>query len=174
MGNPKFMDKKFGSYIERRIAFIKNSGSDLEKQIADLAGKTDHKTLAAWACDCAERVLPYFEKIYPEDDRPKMAIEAGRAWVRTGVFRMADIRKAALDAHAAARNAKAAGQDAACFAARAAGHAVATAHIDAHAFGGADYAIKATVAANPPNAEINTTKERNWQYQHLIELRKPN
>ena len=61
-------------------------------------------------------------------------------------------------------------QAAACFAARAAGHTVATAHVDAHAFGGADYAIKAIVAVDPANAEANTTKERNWQYHHLLEL----
>ena len=161
--------KKGGSYIERKIAFIKKR-SNVENQIAELASRTDHKTLAVWACDCAERVLPYFEKKYPEDDRPRTAIEAGRTWVRTGVIRMADVRKAALSAHAAARDAKNAGQAAACFAARAAGHAVATAHVDAHAFGGADYAIKAIVAVDPANTEANTMRERNWQYHHLVEL----
>lgn len=143
---------------------------DLDKQITELVAKTDHRTLAIWACDCAERVLPYFEKNYPEDGRPRMAIEAGRAWARTGIFKMAVIRKASLDSHAAARDARDAGQNPACFAARAAGHAVATAHVEAHAFGGADYAIKATVAADASNTEVNTARERNWQYQHLLEL----
>ena len=32
----------------------------LDKPIAELAGSTDHRTLAVWACDCAERVLPCF------------------------------------------------------------------------------------------------------------------
>ena len=144
----------------------------MEKQIAELAGKTDHKTLAVWACDCAERALPYFEKKFPDDYRPRSAIATGRAWIRTGVFRMAEIRKASLDSHAAARDAKAAGEEAACFAARAAGHAVATAHVDAHAFGGADYAVKAIVAADPSNADVNAVKERNWQHRHLAELSK--
>jgi hypothetical protein len=36
--------------------------------------------LAIWATDCAERVLPHFEKKYPKDNRPRKAIEAGRAW----------------------------------------------------------------------------------------------
>jgi hypothetical protein len=91
----------------------------LDKQIAELAVNTDHKALAVWACDCAERVLPYFEKRYPEDSRPRLAIEAGRAWARTGVFRMADVRSVALAAHAAARAAE--GDDAARSTARAAG-----------------------------------------------------
>src|SRR5450830_713906 len=79
--------------------------TDLDGQIAELVGRTDHKTLAIWACDCAQRVLPYFEEAYPEDDRPRKAIEAGRAWVRTGVFRMGAIRQASLASHAAAREA---------------------------------------------------------------------
>ena len=97
--------------------------------------RDDQRSLATWAADCAERVLPLFEKAYPKDSRPHKAIEACRAWVRTGVFKMADIRRASLSAHAAARKAKA--NDAACFAARAAGQAVGTAHVSQHAYGGA-------------------------------------
>ena len=90
--------------------------------------------MATWAAECAERVLPFFEKAYPKDDRPRKAIEACRTWVRTGVFKMAEIRGASLGAHAAARAAKE--NHAAHFAARAAGQAVATAHVPQHAFGG--------------------------------------
>ena len=31
--------------------------------------KKNQKFLALWAADCAEHVLPFFEKEYPEDDR---------------------------------------------------------------------------------------------------------
>ncbi len=129
------------------------------------SSKQEQKSLAIWAADCAERVLPFFEKAYPKDGRPRKAIEACRMWVRTGVFRMADIRKASLDAHAAAREAKE--NDAACFAARAAGQAVATAHVPQHAFGAAYYALKAVAAANPANAEVKIAKEISWQTRHL-------
>jgi hypothetical protein len=124
--------------------------------------KQDQRLLAIWAADCAERVLPFFEKAHPKDDRPRKAIEACRTWVRTGVFKMADIRKASLAAHAAARKAK---DNAACFAARAAGQAVATAHVPQHAFGPAYYALK--IAANSDNAEVEIAKELNWQTRHL-------
>ena len=127
--------------------------------------KQDQRSLATWAADCAERVLPYFEKAYPKDDRPRKAIEACRTWVRTGVFKMADIRGASLAAHAAAREAKE--DNAACFAARAAGQAVATAHVPQHAFGAAYYALKAVAAADPANAEVKVAKERNWQSRRL-------
>ncbi len=127
--------------------------------------KQDQKLMATWAADCAERVLPFFEKAYPNDDRPRKAIETCRTWVRTGVFRSADIRGASLTAHAAARAAKE--NDAACYAARAAGQAVATAHVPQHAFGGAYYALKAIAAADPAHAEAKVTKERNWQARHI-------
>jgi hypothetical protein len=127
--------------------------------------KQDQRSLATWAADCAERVLPLFEKAYPKDDRPRKAIKACRTWVRTGVFKMEDIRKASLNAHASARKAKE--NNTTCFAARAAGHSVATAHVPQHAFGAVYYTLKAVAAADPVNAEINTKKELNWQISHV-------
>jgi hypothetical protein len=129
--------------------------------------REDQRSLATWAADCAERVLPFFEKSYPNDDRPRKAIEVCRTWVRTGVFRMADIRGASLAAHAAARDAKE--NDAACFAARAAGQAVATAHVPQHAYGGAYYALKAIMAIDPATADVKIAKERSWQSRRIPE-----
>lgn len=142
-----------------------------EGKIAELAKKTNHKTLATWGLDCAERVLPYFESKYPEDGRPRVAIETGRAWTKTGVFRMAIIRKAALDSHAAARDVET--DDVARSAARAAGQAVAAAHVPAHALAAAAYAVTVIRDATPPaDAEAAVNKEREWQYKYLLDLRK--
>ncbi|HET9906025.1 MAG TPA: hypothetical protein VFQ23_05280 [Anaerolineales bacterium] len=127
--------------------------------------KEDQKLMATWAADCAERVLPFFEEAYPEDDRPRKALETCRTWVRTGVFKMAEIRGASLSSHAAARDVK--DNDPALFAARAAGQAVATAHVAQHGYGGALYALKAIAAKDPANAERNVAEERDWQARHL-------
>jgi hypothetical protein len=143
--------------------------TNLDKPVAELVSKTNHKTLAIWAADCAERVLPYFEEKYPGDTRPRKAIEACREWARTGVFMMADVRKASLAAHAAARDVKE--DNAARSAARAAGQALATAHVPAHALAAAIYAATAVRdATDSPDADTATTKEREWQYQHLLIL----
>jgi len=151
--------------MKRRIIAVTN----LDEPIEELVRKTDHTTLAIWAADCAERVLPYFEEKYPEDKRPREAIEAIREWARTGVFRMADVRRTALAAHAAAREAQ--DYDPARSAARAAGHAMATAHVPAHAIAAARYAATAfRDAADAPDAGSATTREREWQYQHLLRL----
>jgi hypothetical protein len=140
-----------------------------DEPMVALVRKTDHKTLAVWAIDCVERVLPHFEERYPEDQRPRNAIEALQAWIHTGVFQMAVIRKASLASHAAAREV---GEDhAARSAARAAGQAAATAHVPTHSIGAANYALQAIHrASSPSEADAAAAKEREWQYQHLLEL----
>jgi hypothetical protein len=135
-----------------------------------LVKETDQRTLAAWAIDCAERVLPFFEDKFPEDPRPRDALATLRAWIATGEFHMAVIRSASLASHAAARDA---GEDTpARSAARAAGQAVATAHVPSHSRGAAIYAQQAVWrAADPGNGEAAVAKEREWQYRHLLLLK---
>jgi hypothetical protein len=82
---------------------------------------------------------------------------------------MADVRKTALATHAAAREVKE--DNAARSAARAAGHALGTAHVPTHAIAAAIYAATAVRdSTSPADADIATTKERDWQYQHLLRL----
>lgn len=132
--------------------------------------QTDHKTLAVWAIDCAERVLPYFEERFPEDRRPRNAIETLQTWIDTGVFKMAVIRKASLASHAAAR--EVGEDDAARSAARAAGQAVATAHVPIHSIGAAIYALQAIHRISSlSDADTAVAEEREWQFKHLLELR---
>jgi len=151
--------------IRRSVAKI------LNKPKSTLTGhqgwKAEQKILALWAADCAEHVLPFFEDKYPNDDRPRKAIEACREWISTGVFRMADVRKASLAAHAAAREAK---EDDAVAAARSAGQAMGTPHVSTHAFGAAAYAIKAA-ASHSSNVDDGIIKERNWQLERLKAIR---
>ncbi|WP_449329107.1 putative immunity protein [Salinithrix halophila] len=45
--------------------------SQISQSIAKLLDKQDHKTSVLWAADCAEHVLPYFEKKVPNDKRSK-------------------------------------------------------------------------------------------------------
>ena len=133
--------------------------------------RTDHKTVVTWACDCAKRVLPYFEKEYPQDPRPRAALKAGRTWVRTGIFKMAVIRKASLDSHAAAREAGVDGP--ARFAARAAGQAVGACHVPEHAIAAALYAATARRdAVQPEKADAAIEREHAWQLRRLQALRK--
>lgn len=141
-----------------KLKFVDTS---INKSIVELLSKQDHRTLVLWATDCAENVLPYFEEKYPKDSRPRKAIEVGRAWLR-GEIAMSEARTAAFATHAAARDTN---QAAACATARAAGHAAATVHVAGHAVHAATYAANAATADT-----ADTAKERNWQYQHLLDL----
>ena len=140
-----------------------------DERIVELVRKTDHKTLAVWAMDCAERVLPYFEEKHPEDHRPRNAVETLQTWTNTGVFSMAVVRKASLASHAAAHEV---GEgNAARSAARATGQAVATAHVPTHSIGAAIYALQAIHrATKTSDADAAIARERTWQYQRLLEL----
>jgi hypothetical protein len=115
--------------------------------------------------------MPYFEQEHPEDHRPRTAIETLQAWIDTGVFKMANIRKASLASHAAAREV---GEDnAARSAARAAGQAVATAHVPTLSIGAAIYALQAihrSTDSSDSDTDAAVAKERDWQYQHLLRL----
>ena len=83
------------------------------------------KEIRLLACDYAERVLPIFEKRYPDDKRPRQAIETSRRFAigeatqdeldatRAAAWDAADAAWAAADAAwAAARAARAAAWDA--------------------------------------------------------------
>ncbi|MFH5799371.1 putative immunity protein [Haladaptatus sp. CMAA 1911] len=122
------------------------------------------KALALWAADCAEHVLHHFEKERPDDPRPRKAIEAARAWTR-GEVTVGEAVDISRETHAAAREAT---DTATREAARAAGHAIATAHVDAHSRGAAIYAIKAVIDANPTDTDAEDT-EVEWQSEQLSE-----
>jgi hypothetical protein len=121
------------------------------KEISKLKGyksvirnSREHKLLAFKVARQAEKVLPFFEKVHPKDKRPRLAIEAIRAWGQGKIeLGMASVRKFSLDAHAAARAAK---TDAARLAARAAGQAVATWHVPNHGLAVPWYTKKAMMA----------------------------
>lgn len=123
----------------------------------------DHHLLAVWAADCAQHVLHHFEQARPVDDRPRRAIELGRAWAR-GEITMAHARTAAFAANAAAREVSGAAREAA----HAAGQAAAVAHVAAHELGAAAYAIRAgRAAAREGEREDAGRLECQWQRAQL-------
>ena len=141
-------NKKEDTVRDRRFVALHREG---------LLDPATHRLLAAWAADCAEHVLPLFEK-RTSDQRPRKAIEIARTWAR-GEASVGQAQKAAFAAHAAAREVK---DQSAIAAARAAGHAVATAHMADHSFGPCIYGVKAVVASGGSGQA-----ERKWQIKRL-------
>ena len=110
----------------------------------------DRRELILWAAACAERVLPLFESERPDDARPRDAIAGARDFAR-GTLAIGPARALAVAAHAAARDAT---TPPAIAAARASGHAVAVAHMAAHARQVPVYALRAAGGS---------TAEMQWQ-----------
>ena len=134
----------------------------------------DDRVARLFAADCAERVLPIFERERPDDDRPRRAIEAARfaggkiddaardaAWDAAGAAARAAAGDAAWAARAAAGDARAAAGDAA-WAAGAAAEAAARGAAWAAA-GDAAWAARAAAGAAAVAAE------RGWQTKRLVE-----
>ena len=128
--------------------------TDIKQRIAEITLMLEKETLVIWACNCAEHVLPFFEEKYPNDNRPRKALEVARAWLN-GELSVGEVRSAAFESHAAASEVE---DDKACAVARSAGHVAATIHVTGHASHAAIYAAKVD-----PN-------ERLWQYETLLKL----
>jgi hypothetical protein len=118
--------------------------------------KEQHYQLIIWACDCAEHVLYLFGENV--DERLKNALHVAKEW-KLGSASVGDARKAAVGAHAVARESS---NPTAIAVARSVGHAVATAHMADHSLGAAWYALKAV-----KNAGNSIDAERKWQDEQL-------
>ncbi|MGV8880520.1 MAG: putative immunity protein [Rhodoglobus sp.] len=121
----------------------------------------DRRLVAAWAADCAERVLPVFETDVSNDDRVRDAIERARAFARGELTAAGQIKRRFV----AGRAAHVATQPAAAAAARSAAQAAGVAHMGAHALGAAAYAVKAVTLSNPDSPRGR--KEFQWQLGRL-------
>ena len=89
---------------------VQPHGDPVDKYAAStrklLAAVNIETELRLFAADCAEHVLPIYEAAYPDDDRPRRAIEAARAFARGEIDEVAvDAARDAAVAAWAARDA---------------------------------------------------------------------
>jgi hypothetical protein len=124
--------------------------------------EADRRLVAAWAADCAERVLGLFEAEAPGDDRPRALIARTRAFARGELSIAEEIRRRFVGGVGAGDVTA----PAAAAAARAAGQAVAVCHMGAHALGAAAFAVKAAGLADPHRPEA-VEDEIRWQLDHM-------
>ncbi|MBT2483970.1 MULTISPECIES: putative immunity protein [unclassified Microbacterium] len=120
--------------------------------------EAERRIVAAWAADCAERVLPLFEAEAPGDDRARDAIARARAFSRGELSAAGEIRRRFVAGRAASAARTPAGRAAARSAAQAAG----VAHMGAHALGAAAYAANAVGLARPEESDavaIETSRQ---------------
>ena len=108
-----------------------------------------------FAIACAEHVLPIFEEKYPEDKRPREALEAAKAGkVTPEIIDAADAAACAANAYAAACSSRAA------YAAACSSRAAAAAY----------YAAAAVAYYAAASAYCTAAAERQWQKELLIKM----
>lgn len=122
----------------------------------------DRRLVAAWAADCAERVLWLFEAEKPDDGRPRAAIARARAFALGKLDTSLEIRRRFANG-GAARGLRSPAAEAAV---KAAGQVAAICHMGAHALGAAAYAVKAVGLAAPDRPEA-ATDEIHWQLAQM-------
>ena len=127
------------------------------------------RAIGGWAADCADRALSVYETHPDSDSRPRAAIEGIREFAGGGK-RTARLRSLAVEANAAAREV---GDPAAAAAARAAGHAAASAythpladvHQTKHIVGPAAYAALALELDHAGDPSVGDAEVR-WAIEH--------
>ena len=99
-------------------------------------------TIAGWCLDYTEEnILPIYEKTFPDDSRPRSALNAARDWF-AGKVKLPEVKHIILnECHAAAREAE--NHPAAQAAARACGQSASCAHTPTHSLGMAFYGFAA-------------------------------
>jgi hypothetical protein len=139
----------------------------------------NERTARLFACDCAERALYLFEARYPDDGRPRKAIEVARRYAEGAATReeLAAARDAAWKAALAATEAAAwaaswaATEDASREASRAASRYAAWAAQEAAEDDSLAAALAAAWAASRAAAGAAAREaERNWQVERLGEI----
>jgi hypothetical protein len=167
---------------EDKIAFT-------SARLVSQVGTLTQPIAVRWAAECAQQVLNHYEDRYPDDKRPREAIDAALRWAKNPTETNAAAANAAAYAYHAyaatyaaahAAHAAYAAADAAAHAAHAAANAAANAAAYAyHAYAAAANAA-AYAAANAASAAqaayhayaAARTKEREWQSDRLLELLK--
>lgn len=107
-------------------------------ELMNLIETQSKETITTWCLNYAEKeILPIYKKYYPNDERPKMALDASRDWFK-GLKKLPEVKDIILnECHRAAREAET--NPAAQAAARTLGQAAACFHTPTHSLGLAFY-----------------------------------
>ena len=101
----------------------------------------NHRIMVLWALDLAAGSVAQLEETYPDESRPREALEAARAWAE-GKIKMRLAQRKILDCHALAKELGSREDIALC---HAVGQACAVVHTAGHAIGYPMYDLSAIV-----------------------------
>ncbi len=122
-----------------QVLFAKDT--ELLQDLATLFREQCHRIMVLWALDVASGSVAKLEEKYPDEPRPREALEAARAWAE-GKIRMRLAQRKILDCHAFAKEIDSKEDIALC---HAIGQACAVVHTTGHAIGYPMYELSAII-----------------------------
>lgn len=151
--------------IKKKNKVLFSRDSQCLQELISLIELQNHRTLVLWAFDCAKLPLQQFESKYPNEQRPRAALELCESWAK-GSIKMPAAKRAILDAHAVAKEIDDSVYAALC---HAIGHAGATVHVETHALGLVFYELTAIVLEkNKAGYEKAVSEKIDFYYQKLL------
>ena len=124
---------------KNQVLFTKDAA--LLQDLAMLLKEQSHRTIVLWALDLAAESVAKLEEKYPDETRPKEALEAAQAWAAGDIKRRLAQRKI-LDCHAFAKEIDSKEDISLC---HAIGQACAVVHTAGHAMGYPMYELSSIV-----------------------------
>lgn len=127
--------------LKRKNQVLFTKDSTYLQDLAMLLQTQDHRAVVLWAFDLAAESMDQLAEKYPDERRPREALEAARAWA-AGKVKMPLAQRKILDCHALAKEISCKADIAVC---HAIGQACATVHTAGHALGYPIYDLTAVI-----------------------------
>lgn len=129
----------------------------------ELMARLDHKVIILWAFDCVKVPLALLEAKYPNEQRPRIAVELCKQWAE-GKIKMPVAKKAILECHQVSKEVEDIYYASLC---HAIGQAVSSVHVQTHAIGLSIYELSSIVFLNQENAKPILEDKLRYYYQKL-------
>ena len=127
--------------LKKRNQVLFAKDAEFLQDLAMLLREQNHRSVVLWALDLAAESVEKLEEKYPDETRPREALEAARAWA-AGDIKMRLAQQKILDCHAFAKEIDSKEDIALC---HAIGQACAVVHTAGHAMGYPMYELSAIV-----------------------------
>ena len=143
---------------KNQILFSKNS--EFLQDLLELLQEQNHRVIALWAFDLASETIAKLAKKYPDEMRPKEALDAVKDWSSSKI-KMKEAKKKILSCHAFAKEIENKEDIAMC---HAVGQACGVVHTVTHAIGYPIYDLTSIIYKNGIDNCTNEVEARKQEY----------
>ena len=146
--------------IKKRRQVLFSKDSEYLSDLTVLFAERPHRVMVLWALDFAAETVAVLEAAYPDERRPREALEAARQWA-AGEVKMRFAQRKILDCHAVAKELTDPAAIANC---HAVGQACAVVHTAGHALGYPMYDLTAIIRRLGADNCMEAVESRKAEY----------